>query len=144
MRVLVGLSGGVDSMCAALRLIRSGEYVEGAVLRMHEYTEIDSAQSVADALGIKLNIIDCQDDFDRIIKSNFVEEYSSARTPNPCILCNERIKFARLAEFAREVSYYRDVSGIEELLKDARKCQRKSKPEDLIPQASFSHRFSVS
>ena len=111
MRVLVGLSGGVDSMCAALRLIRSGEYVEGAVLRMHEYTEIDSAQSVADALGIKLNIIDCQDDFDRIIKSNFVEEYSSARTPNPCILCNERIKFARLAEFAVERGFDKIATG---------------------------------
>ena len=58
-------------------------------------------------------------------------------------ICSYRCH-ARLAEFAREVSYYRDVGSIEELLKDARKCQRKSKPEDLIPQASFSHRFSGS
>lgn len=111
MRVLVGLSGGVDSMCAALKLIRDGEYVEGAVLRMHEYTEIDAARSVAEALGIPLNVIDCRDDFDRIIKTDFVEEYSQARTPNPCIICNERVKFARLADFACEHGFDKIATG---------------------------------
>ena len=111
MRVLVGLSGGVDSMCAALRLIRSGEYVEGCALCMHEYTEIDAARKVADALGIKFNVVDCRCAFDSVIRTNFVDEYSNGRTPNPCILCNERVKFKMLADFAEENGFDKIATG---------------------------------
>ena len=53
MRILVGLSGGVDSAYAAYILKREGHEVEGAVLRMHEYTEVDAALSVARTIGVK-------------------------------------------------------------------------------------------
>lgn len=98
-------------MCAALKLIRSGEYVEGCALCMHEYTEIDAAREVADALGIKLNVVDCRETFDSVIRTNFVDEYSNARTPNPCILCNERVKFKMLADFALENGFDKIATG---------------------------------
>ena len=100
MKILVGLSGGVDSAGAALLLMREGHSVEGAVLVMHEHTEINAARDVADLLGIKLNIIDCTERFDSIVKTDFVNEYSRGRTPNPCIVCNERVKFFCLYEYA--------------------------------------------
>lgn len=99
MRILVGISGGVDSAFAAKKLLDEGRSVEGAVLRMHEYTEIDAAREAAESVGIRLHEIDCAEDFN-IIKENFVSEYAAGRTPNPCIICNERVKFARLYKFA--------------------------------------------
>ena len=58
MRILVGMSGGLDSTYAALKLINEGNDVEGAVIVMHEYTEADSAKDAADSLGIKLHLLD--------------------------------------------------------------------------------------
>lgn len=100
MKILVGLSGGVDSAYAALELLRRGHDVGGAVLRMHQYTEIDAARRVAEQIGIPFFVIDCAEQFDSVVKTNFAEEYASARTPNPCIICNERVKFASLRDFA--------------------------------------------
>ena len=99
MKILVGISGGVDSAYAAKKLLSEGHEVAGAVLIMHEYTELSCAREVAESVGIRLYEIDCQEAFCRI-KDNFVSEYTSARTPNPCIICNERVKFKTLYDFA--------------------------------------------
>ena len=99
MKILVGISGGVDSAYAAKKLILEGHEVSGAVLIMHEYTELEAAREAARSIGIQLYEIDCRVDFEQI-KHNFVSEYSSGRTPNPCIICNERVKFKRLYDFA--------------------------------------------
>lgn len=99
MRILVGISGGVDSAYAAKKLLLDGYEVEGAVLIMHEHTETQAAREAARSVGIRLHEIDCRDSFEKI-KSNFVSEYTSGRTPNPCIICNERVKFKTLYNFA--------------------------------------------
>ena len=99
MKILVGISGGVDSAFAAKKLLLSGHEVEGAVLIMHEHTELLAAREAAGSVGIKLHEIDCRADFQRI-KENFVSEYINARTPNPCIICNERVKFRTLYDYA--------------------------------------------
>ena len=99
MKILVGISGGVDSAFAAKKLITLGYEVEGAVLIMHEHTEVSSAREAAASVGIKLHEIDCRESFAQI-KENFVNEYINARTPNPCIICNERVKFKTLFDFA--------------------------------------------
>ncbi len=99
MKILVGISGGVDSAYAAKKLINEGHSVEGAVLIMHEFTELDAAREAAASVGIPLHEIDCREAFS-MIKENFVCEYTSGRTPNPCIICNERVKFAHLYSFA--------------------------------------------
>lgn len=110
MRILVGISGGVDSAVAAKRLLSLGNTVEGAVLIMHEHTELSAARDAAESIGIKLHEIDCRERFN-IIKENFVNEYVKGRTPNPCIICNERVKFARLYEFALEQGFDAIATG---------------------------------
>ena len=100
MKILVGISGGVDSAAAAKILLSEGHEVEGAVLVMHEHTEISSARQVASELGIHLHEVDCRSEFDAIVKSNLVQEYLRGRTPNPCIVCNQHVKFEKLYNHA--------------------------------------------
>ncbi len=100
MKILVGMSGGVDSAYAAKRLMDEGHSVEGLVLQMHPFTDTDMAKKCADSLGIPLHVLECSYPFERIIKANFVNEYLKARTPNPCVLCNGEIKFKFLLWYA--------------------------------------------
>ncbi len=100
MRILLGMSGGVDSATSAKLLLEEGHEVEGGTVLMHEYTELESARCACLELGIAFNVIDAKDSFSKIVKNNFVTEYSSGRTPNPCIICNERVKFRVLYDYA--------------------------------------------
>ena len=111
MRILLGMSGGIDSTYAAQKLMREGHTVEGATLMMHEHTEIDASRSAAESLGIPLHVIDCREQFEKIVKTDFVEEYKKARTPNPCVICNSEIKFKYLAEYAREHGFDKIATG---------------------------------
>ncbi len=100
MKILLGLSGGVDSSYAALKLLDGGNEVVGAVLRMHEYTDTKAAEIAAERLGIKLVTLDCTAAFDETVRSYFESEYALGRTPNPCIVCNQTVKFKFLADYA--------------------------------------------
>ncbi len=99
-KVLVGMSGGVDSTYAALRLREMGYEVYGAVLRMHDYTEIEEAKESAAAIGIPLTVVDCVNCFSSCVIADFVQDYRRGRTPNPCIVCNEKVKFRALYDEA--------------------------------------------
>ena len=110
MKILVGMSGGLDSTYAALKLINEGHEVHGAVAVMHGHTELDGAREAARALGIPLYELDATDKFDAV-KKNFVDEYSRGRTPNPCIVCNPLVKFRVLADFARENGFDKIATG---------------------------------
>ena len=110
MRVLVGMSGGLDSTYAALKLINEGYEVEGAVVVMHGHTDLEGARDAAISLGIRLHEIDATDSFTRV-KENFVDEYSRGRTPNPCIVCNPWVKFRALADFALANGFDRIATG---------------------------------
>ena len=100
MKILLGISGGVDSAYAAYKLKSEGHDVEGAVIKMHEHTELDAAIEAAESIGIPLHIIDATEAFERLIKENFASEYISGRTPNPCIICNPKVKFKALYDYA--------------------------------------------
>ena len=110
MRILVGMSGGLDSTYAALKLLREGHEVEGAVLIMHDFTDLSAAEEASKAIGIKLHVVDCRDIFSTVIE-NFVNEYSVARTPNPCIICNPLVKFRALYNYAVDNGFDKIATG---------------------------------
>ena len=76
-----------------------------------EYTELESAVELASRLDVKLNVVDCQEPFSKIVKENFVEEYTKGRTPNPCIICNEQVKFKYLYEYALKSGFDAIATG---------------------------------
>ncbi len=106
-RILVALSGGVDSSVCVYLLKKQGHDVAGVVLKMspaHDQTVAD-AQEAADALGIPLYVKDMGESFDRNVIDYFVSEYQNGRTPNPCVVCNPTVKFRALIEAADEYGY---------------------------------------
>lgn len=94
-RVVVGLSGGVDSAVAALLLMRQGYEVIGVTLQMTGGPAGDAAR-VAAALGIEYHEIDCSADFRDHVIEPFISEYLCGRTPNPCTVCNPLVKWQGL------------------------------------------------
>lgn len=111
MKILLGMSGGLDSTYAAVKLKNEGHTVEGAVLLMHDYTEIEAAKAAAESVAIPLHTIDCRAAFESKVIENFVDEYLSGRTPNPCIVCNSEVKFRFLLNFALANGFDKIATG---------------------------------
>lgn len=111
MRILLGMSGGLDSTYAALKLKEEGHTVEGACLVMHQYADIDSARDAADSLGIPLHVISCEELFSKAVIENFMDEYLAGRTPNPCVVCNSEVKFKILLDYAEEHGFDMIATG---------------------------------
>ena len=108
-KVVLGLSGGVDSTTAALLLKERGLEVIGFYFDVSGENEegAGAAEDLAGRLGIKFIKADVSAEFEQIVIKNFCEEYSCGRTPNPCVVCNPNIKFKKLIEAAdREGAYY--------------------------------------
>jgi tRNA-uridine 2-sulfurtransferase len=105
-RVFVAMSGGVDSSVAAALLVREGHDVTGVTMRLlggEDSTDgccsadgARSAKRVCDVLGIPHYTLAFADDFAREVIEPYCDEYAAGRTPNPCIVCNDRIKFSEL------------------------------------------------
>ena len=120
-RILLGMSGGIDSTYSATELRRRGYTVEGAFLKMTEDSDVASAVRAAEALGVPLTVVDCTERFRDIVIGNFLSEYAAARTPNPCIVCNRFVKIAALCETAKKLGistvatgHYADIGFDEE------------------------------
>ncbi len=112
-KVLLGLSGGVDSTTAALLLKEKGFEVYGYyfdVLGNNKQSKKE-AEEVANQLGIELITEDVSDEFTQKIIGNFVNEYLAGRTPNPCVICNPMIKFRKLVEWADKLGIYYIATG---------------------------------
>ena len=105
MRVMLGMSGGVDSYVAALLLKQSGADVLGVTLRLTEDDNGENARdaaAVAAALGIPHTVYDLRAEFNTWVTDYFVQEFKCGRTPNPCIICNKKIKFGKMLDIAKE------------------------------------------
>ncbi|MCB0912376.1 MAG: tRNA 2-thiouridine(34) synthase MnmA [Propionibacteriaceae bacterium] len=125
MRVLAAMSGGVDSAVAAARLLDAGHDVVGVHLALSKNPETyrsgargccsleDShdARRAADALGIPFYVWDFAERFAEDVVADFVSEYASGRTPNPCLRCNEKIKFAAVLERGRALGFDAVATG---------------------------------
>src|SRR5262249_29750490 len=114
MRVVVAMSGGVDSSVAAALLVEQGHDVIGLSMQLYDQTEgqpafgsccsiddLHDARRVAAAIDIPHYIVNFEKQFDEQVVSNFVAEYAAGRTPLPCAHCNSDLKFAPLADRAR-------------------------------------------
>jgi tRNA-uridine 2-sulfurtransferase len=115
-RVVIGMSGGVDSSAAARLLLEQGYDVIGITLKLWPQDCVSRAEdkccgpqavmdarSVAHKLGIPYYLIDEAADFQKQVINYFAEEYKAGRTPNPCVVCNERLKFGNLINRARQL-----------------------------------------
>jgi tRNA-specific 2-thiouridylase len=114
-RVIVGMSGGVDSSVAAALLVEQGYEVVGVTMRLwtlHDgealpgkqqccsVEDVDDAVAVAQALGIRHYVLNFEREFREGVVDYFVDEYARGRTPNPCLACNEHVKYKALLERA--------------------------------------------
>lgn len=125
MRVVAAMSGGVDSAVAAARMVDAGHDVVGVHLALSRSAptlresargcctreDAGDARRVADRLGVPFYVWDLAERFERDVVDDFVAEYAAGRTPNPCLRCNERVKFAALLDKAVALGFDAVATG---------------------------------
>lgn len=162
MNVIVGLSGGVDSSVAALLLKERGHHVIGVTMKLWrpgryaggardacfgpgEDRDIEEAAAFAKAIGIDYRVFDCSDSYERLVVSYFRDTYLAGKTPNPCVRCNQTMKFGLLPKLAAESGLAFDAFATGHYARIAEKggrhCLLRAKDESK-DQSYFLYRLS--
>ena len=105
-KVLLGMSGGVDSSVSAILLKKAGYEVIGCTMNLLDEPNEESikdAKKVCEKLGIEHHVFDCKKEFRCHVIDTFISEYGNARTPNPCVECNQYLKFGIFYDRAKEL-----------------------------------------
>lgn len=114
-KVVVGMSGGIDSTLTAIKLKERGYQVIGVTLRMWDSKKtdgsIEDARIQAQNMGIEHHVVDCRDEFKTKVVTGFVNSYLKGETPSPCAWCNPTIKWKQLADFADSIGVTYISSG---------------------------------
>ena len=114
LKVLVGMSGGVDSSVCARLLMDDGFAVSGMTLTLWEKdgdTSVADAKSVCDKMGIDHICFDLKSEFSESVIKDFIDEYKAGNTPNPCIVCNRCIKFGEMLKKADALDFDKIATG---------------------------------
>ena len=98
-RILVGMSGGIDSTATCLMLQEQGYEVVGFTMWVWGDEPVE-ARRLADTMGVEHHLADEREAFHHSVVKYFVDEYRAGRTPNPCVMCNPQFKFRLMAEWA--------------------------------------------
>ena len=119
-KVLVAMSGGVDSSVAAARLLEAGFDIAGVTMKLWggpsdtgccSVSDVDDARWVADQLGIEHHVFNFGDDFERDVVAPYVADHAAGRTPNPCVECNRHLKFDRLLRRSEALGFDMVATG---------------------------------
>jgi len=124
-KIAIGMSGGVDSSVSAMLLKEQGYDVVGVFMKFWHDSSCDisrenaccdekalmDARKVADRIGIPLYTVDVRSQFKESVTDYFIDEYKNLRTPNPCVVCNKKIKFGWFLDFARKIGCEKVATG---------------------------------
>lgn len=113
-KVVVAMSGGVDSTLTAKLLLEAGYEVCGAT--MHQFDgqekEIEGARAMADFIGIPFQVVDVREAYQKFVLRYFIDAYAKGMTPNPCMMCDFKVKFGLFYDEVRNTSTHRILQRV--------------------------------
>ncbi len=138
-KVIIAMSGGVDSSAAAKLIKKEYNDALGITLKLTdvENSDLIDAKKTADAVGIAHNILDYREEFKKYVIDEFVSAYEQGLTPNPCIFCNKHIKFGLLHDAASEFGYDMVATGHYSIIEKQNDRYLLKKAKDLTKDQSY-------